>query len=459
MKKLTVTFILILLFGQTMHAETSTVRGKIINGKGMTIRLMAYGDQVSYLRETLASSQIGDDGMFNFSVENNTTKYVWLDLDFQHAELFIQPGQSYEIEIELKNLATSNAYYNRTSLPIKIVKDDADNLNLYIQDFNQLYNDFMLSYAENMRSRSSVTMFDTFIKAINLRFQNSKNQYFLDYIRYKTASMKLFLRLKSRDNIGLEYFTGQPVLFENIEYMDFFHLYFEKYFLAGGKYFSYNKTSDFINGTASSAEILDSLGYDPVLKDQELRELLLLDGLKDLYSVSGFNRNRIILLVDEIYMNSEYDNIRQLATNVLARLKRLQPGTPAPDFVLTGFEDGNTYQLADFKGKYVYLAFFESGSPACQSELGLISDIYEQFKNKVDFVAISVDKDPDKLADYLERADLPWLVLSCNNNLELLENYDAILYPYFVLINDKGQIVKCPAPSPSENIKKLLGSI
>jgi peroxiredoxin len=459
MKQFSVVFILILLFGLTLEAETSSVSGKIINGKGLTIRLMSYEDQVSYLRKTLTSAQLGEDGIFNFIVENNTTRYVWLDIEFHQAELFIQPGQSYEIEIELNNLYSSNSYYNRTSLPVKIVKDDADDLNLYIQDFNQLYNDFMLNYAENIRSRSSVSMFETFIKAIDLRFQNAKNPYFLDYIRYKTASMQLFLRMKSRDNIGFEYFTGKPVLYENIEYMDFFHLFFEKYFLAGGKYFNYNKTSDLVNGIASSGDILDSLAADPVMKDAELRELLLLDGLKDLYNVSGFNRKRIILLIDEIYANSTFAEIRKLAGNVMSRLKRLQPGSPAPDFVLSALNDGQKYQLTDFKGKYVYLAFFESGNPACQSELGLISDIYEEFKNKVDFVAVSVDKDKGKLIEYLDKADLPWLVLLYGGNLELLENYDAILYPHFILINDKGQIVKCPAPSPSENIKKLLGSI
>jgi peroxiredoxin len=459
LKKLTAAFILILLFGISLKAEISAVNGKVIYGKGLTVRLMAYSDQISYLRETLASVQIGEDEMFHFTIENNAVRYVWLDIEFQQAELFIQPGQSYEIEIELKNSSSSNSYYNRTSLPIKIVRDDVDNLNLYIQDFNQLYNDFMLNYAENVRSRSSVNMFDTFIKAINLRFQNSTNTYFKDYIHYKTASMQLFLRMKSRDNIGLEYFTGKPVLYENIEYMDFFHLFFEKYFLAGSKHFNYSKTSSLVNGNASSNDILDSLKADPVLKDAELRELLLLEGLKELYSVSGFNRNRITLLLDELYMNSNYAEIRKLATDVLARLQRLQPGSPAPDFILSGFNDGKKYQLADFKGKYVYMAFFESGNPACQSELGLVADIYDEYKNKVVFVAVSVDKDPGKLAEYLKKADLPWLVLLYGGNLQLLENYDAILYPHFILLNDKGQIVSCPAPSPSENIKKLFGSI
>jgi peroxiredoxin len=459
MKKIIATFILILLSGLTLRAEISTVSGRILNGKGLTIRLMTYSDQISYLRETLASTQIGEDEKFYFTIENNIIKYVWLDIEFHQAEMFIQPGQSYEIEIELKNLPLSTSYYNRTGLPIRIVKDDSNDLNLYIQDFNQLYNDFLLNYADNVRSHSSGSMFDTFVKAINLRFQNADNTYFMDYIRYKTASMQLFLRLKSRDNIGLEYFTGKPVLYENIEYMDFFHLFFEKYFLAGAKYINYNKTYELVNGNASSGDILDSLKADPVLKDVELRELLLLRGLKELYNVSGFKRNRIMSLAEEISVKGSSPEIRKIAEKLMIRLKRLQPGSPAPDFNLSGINNEKEYQLVDFRGKYIYLAFFESGNPACQSELGSIADIYEEFKDKVAFVAVSVDKDPGKLEAYLQKAELPWLVLQFGGSLELLENYDAITYPYFILVDDKGQIVSCPAPGPSENIKKLLGSI
>ena len=62
----------------------------------------------------------------------------------------------------------------------------------------------------------------------------------------------------------------------NLEYMDFFHLYFEKYFISADKYFNYNKTYDMINGGAASDDILDSLGIDPVLKDTELKRIVLL---------------------------------------------------------------------------------------------------------------------------------------------------------------------------------------
>ena len=133
-------------------------------------------------------------------------------------------------------------------------------------------------------------------------------------------------------------------------------------------------------------------------------------------------------------------------------------GQPAPDFSLPGISENKEFTLADFKGKFLYLAFFDSQNLASQSELGLINDIYEEYRNKVAFVAISVDKDMAALADYLNRAELPWTVLHYDGNLELLEQYDANTYPYFVLINDQGQIMRCPAPSPSENIQRLFSS-
>ena len=458
MRKAVLTFIFLLIAGLLLRSEPAVISGKVIHGKGFTIRLMTYNDQVSYLRKTLQSFLIPADEQFYFNVEINSVNYCWLDLEFQQVELFIQPGQSYEIEIELKDQSLSSSYYNRAGLPYKIIKDDDDHLNLSVQDFNQLYNDFLLNYSQKIRSGSSKSTYDNFIKAIDLRFQNTTNPFFVNYIRYKIASMQLFMRLKSRETIGQEYIAGQPVLYNHLEYMDFFHLFFEKYFLTVGKYVDYNKSYDLINGSASLPDILDSLKSDPVLVDAGVRELLLLDGLKELYNVSGFNRNRIITLINEMSINGSCYESRLLAANLLFRLNRLHPGTPAPGFALSSITSKEEYQLTDFSGKHIYLAFFDSQNPACQSELGMITGIYEEYRNKVAFVAISVDKDMRALTDYLKRAELPWLVLHYQGNLELLEQYDASTYPHFVLIDHKGRIARCPAPSPSENIQKVFDS-
>jgi peroxiredoxin len=456
MRKLFLLSVILLLFENILISGPVSISGKVINGKGMTIRLMTYSDQVSYLRETLQSAVIGEDELFSFTTETDSVKYCWLDVEFQQAELFIQSGQSYEIEIEIKYDPLSASYYNRSALPLKFIKDDDDRLNNSIQDFNQLYNDFLLNYSQNSRSGNSKSLYNNFLTAIDLRFQNEKNTFFLNYMKYKIASMQLFMRLKSRENIGLEYIADQPVLYNHLEYMDFFHLFFEKYFLTTGKYFTYNKSYDLINGTASASAILDSLQKDPVLKNLETRELLLLTGLKELYNVSGFKKNRVITLIEELKSEISDPGIAKLADNVVVRLKRLQPGSPAPDFALVGVEDGLEHKLSDYAGKKVYLAFFDSQNPASQSELGMINDIYDEFRNKVAFIAISVDQDRQALGEYLKAAELPWQILHYDGNIALLESYDASTFPYFILIGETGQVMRCPAPSPSENIVKLL---
>jgi hypothetical protein len=200
------------------------------------------------------------------------------------------------------------------------------------------------------------------------------------------------------------------------------------------------------------------LTADPVLHDIEVRELLLLDGLKELYNISGFKRNKVLALIKEMSLQGSTAESRMLAENLLEKLNRLQPGSPAPDFLLKAVGSEEELSLADFSGRLLYLAFFDSTNPASQSELGLAADFYDDYKDKVAFVAISVDKDIVQLTDYLGRAAIPWQVLHYAGDLNLLEDYDASSFPHFILIDDNGRVSRCPAPSPSENIQKLLDS-
>ena len=198
--------------GTLSWSAPASVSGRLINGKGYIIRLMTFSDQLTYLRQTLAKDTVGEDERFNLIVDINSIEYCWLDVEFQQVELFIQPGQNYELDIDLNNQSLSSSYYDRGKLPFKLTMDDTDHLNSSIQDFNQLYNDFLLNYSQKIREGGSKTAFDNFLKAIDLRFQNATNPYFLNYVKYKTASMQLFMRTKSRETIGSDYISSQPVL-------------------------------------------------------------------------------------------------------------------------------------------------------------------------------------------------------------------------------------------------------
>jgi hypothetical protein len=300
--------------------------------------------------------------------------------------------------------------------------------------------------------------FEAFRKAVQIRFQNADNTYLQSYIRYKAASMQMFLRIKGRDKLGLEFISGQPVLYENVEYNDFFHLFFEKYFIAGSKYFSFNKTFDLVNGPYPASAILDSLKVDPVLNDLQTRELLLISGLAELAQAQGFKKERVRQLIGELAAGAGFPENREIASNLLARIDRLQPGTPAPPLEGIDVLSSQKLTLDDFRGKKLYLAFFESQNPASQSELDLGGELIAKYGDRVNFIAVSVDKDLQKLRDYIRTSETKWRVVLHDGNPGSLEEYDATTFPHFVLIGPDGKMIRCPAPSPSENIRRMLDS-
>jgi hypothetical protein len=438
--------------------QKSTVSGTVAGGQGRIIRLMKYSDQVSYLRTTLDSDTVNADGAFHMECEPAETIHAWLDIDFQQADLFIQPGEEYSVAIDSARLSLTSSYFDRGQLPMEITDDDSDRLNLYIREFNELYNDYLLNYTGTSGPGSPSASFEAFRKAVQIRFQNAENPYLQSYIRYKSASMQMFLRIKGRDKLGLEFISGQPVLYENVEYMDFFHLYFEKYFIAGSKYFSFNKTFDLVNGPNPAATILDSLKVDPVLTDLQTRELLLISGLTELVRIQGFKKERVRQLIGELASGAVSRENREIASNLLARLDRLQPGTQAPPLEGIDVVSGQRLTLSDFQGRKLYLAFFESRNPASQSELDLGGELIAKYGERVNFVAVSVDKDPQKLRDYIKASGTKWRVILHDGNPGSLEDYDATTFPHFVLIGPDGKIIRCPAPSPSENIRRMLDS-
>lgn len=270
--------------------------------------------------------------------------------------------------------------------------------------------------------------------------------------------MEQFMKLKSRETLAREYLIGQQVLYNNVEYFYFFSQFFDKYLLAGNRYISYAQAEDMINENLPALQILDTLDQDPVLKDDYLKELVLLSSLKELSKTPGFKKPNILAVIGQIKDQSNYKSNREIASNLVQRINWLQPGTQAPEFILTG-TDGEVHRLSDFKGKYTYLGFFISQSPSCQVEIDQQSRLYDDFRDKVNFISISADQDINTLKDYTRKKNISWTVLHYDDDYDLLYRYDVRTFPIYLLIDPSGKIYCNPAPMPTENILQMLEGI
>jgi peroxiredoxin len=99
----------------------------------------------------------------------------------------------------------------------------------------------------------------------------------------------------------------------------------------------------------------------------------------------------------------------------------LRPGSVPPELELTAADgtktpfkdlDGNPISLAELKGKAVWINFFASWCPPCQSETPVLRDIADRYKDRgLAVVGISVQEtSADDVRAYAERYQLDYTI-------------------------------------------------
>lgn len=87
----------------------------------------------------------------------------------------------------------------------------------------------------------------------------------------------------------------------------------------------------------------------------------------------------------------------------------VEVGKTAPNFYLPD-PSGKTIQLADYKGKYVYLDFWASWCAPCVALLPDLKEVWTEYQNK-DFVVvgISFDSNQQTWKNYIASEQLNWV--------------------------------------------------
>lgn len=103
-------------------------------------------------------------------------------------------------------------------------------------------------------------------------------------------------------------------------------------------------------------------------------------------------------------------------------MKHLKIGDKAPDFTAKN-QDGETINLADFKGKKLVLFFYPKAStPGCTNEAKNLRDFYTEFKEK-GFEILGVSADSEKRQkNFCTKNELPYSLL-VDEDKKILNDY------------------------------------
>ncbi len=102
----------------------------------------------------------------------------------------------------------------------------------------------------------------------------------------------------------------------------------------------------------------------------------------------------------------------------------LKEGDKAPNF--SGIDqDGNTIDLADFKGKKLVLYFYpKDNTPGCTAESCNLRDNYSTFKSKgYEIVGVSAD-DATKHQKFIQKYELPFPLIA-DTDLKVIKAFDV----------------------------------
>ncbi len=452
-------FVIFCLFFFRSVATETTIEGHLSGGENLEIRLVTYADQITYAEQILDRTEIDSSGSFSLSADLKKTVIAFLDIEFFSSVIYLIPGEHYVLEWDSVSISDQfRPFYNKEQLPFRIISGDSLNLNSLISDFNYSYNYFILSHFEEIYKRHKKSLINDFSNQTARKYDSVTNDYFRNYITYKIASVDLAASSVAKQILFKKYVQNKPVLYENIEYMNFFNQFFLHYLTSGTRSIKRADLEAAINEDADFSALMDTLGKDTLLMNEVIRELVMLKGLRELYGNPDFVSKNILHILDQVEKTSKFPEHRIIAADIKEILTKLAKGTMAPDFTLLSLS-GDTVTLSQLRGKPVYLSFMTTWSYACLAEFDLMDKLYTEYKGKIVFLTVSLDKDINTIIRYKKEKGFDWTFLYNGTSYDLLKTYQVSTFPVFVLIGANGKILQYPAYKPSERIEDSFNSL
>lgn len=122
-------------------------------------------------------------------------------------------------------------------------------------------------------------------------------------------------------------------------------------------------------------------------------------------------------------------------------------GKPSPDFHAVD-ADGNSYSLANFRGKYVFIDLWATWCGPCQREMPYLKKLQASYEGKnIVFVSLSIDSDKAKWERWAKGEGTTGVQLHIGQGSKFQRDYGIGGIPHFILIGPDGskRIIGCPS--------------
>lgn len=449
-------FIILLSVSAYSFSGQVVVKGKAAFAPNELVRVIVYNDQFSHLEKTIASTKTDAWGVFSMEFNSESTNFAFLAVGLKKGEFYLKPGSTYVFNV-LQDTSEPGSIFDEIPLQFELNATDGG-LNDAIGRFNENYNRFVYENANRIYKSRDKSLIDDFGKSALEQASKLQDAYFSDYVRYTLASLEWVSTKMSAEDIITAYFVNRQILYDNIQYTDFFAEFFKSY-LGNSSFYSYDAVNAAINRSGSYASFDLLLVQDTLLaKDRQVRELAAVQILSRRFYNPDISQKKVLDIFADLGKNSNFPEIQKVALNYIKKLQHLNYGQPAPGFSLPD-QQGKLLSLKQFEGKFVLLNFVKSNCQICLSQFQSINEIVEPLQGKWQVLTLVYGHDYEKVASYAAERKFVWPFLRLDGDILLLEKYNIRTYPSYVLLNPDGSIAMATAPMPDEMLDLYMNKL
>jgi peroxiredoxin len=438
-------------------AQNVTIKGIAPTHKGKEISVYLYDDLITQSQTLQSSDTVDTRGNFELSLSIRSTQIALIKTDNLTGIIYIQPNFMYGIVFPEKDSLRFNAGGTEQNVNL-IINGDSTELNARIIDFNNCFDSFWEKNYKAFVTKQIHQKLDSFQLQINKRYEKVKLSYFKTYVDYTFASFNENTG-RHHSYLAKRYLLDKPINYGNYEYMNFFNQYFKQYLQKQSDTKNGNFILDAINEQGEYKHLNELLKGDPILKNDTLRELVVLKSLADLYFAPHFKKEKIKQMLEQLQGSTTISEHKIIVFDVLRNINNMRVGQLAPIFTLRNIKR-DTISLTDFKARYTYLDFFATWCTDCLQELKKQEQLFRKYGDKVMFVSVCTDDDTVAFKNFVKQNPAyKWTFLYGGKNKKLAEQYNIKSLPVYYFISPDGYLLQSPALKPDEGIEFKFNQI
>ena len=426
--------------------------GSVPNYANQEVRFVVLSDYITNKEIEISRTTTDSSGFFKTELDLKIITKLFIKTAISQAFLFAEPDSTYQVQLTEPDSTAFQTLGSEPQVSLLFLNAKSAALNQQIIAFENLLTEF---YAQNniyfATPRVLQKQLTSFKKEVlQTQFLNP-SPFLASYIECSIAPIEE-AAFQNPTHQFLTYFNG-PIQYNHPVYMGYFSAFYKQYL----KRLSLKKSGESlfadINTMHSYSTAMSTmLKADTLLKNDTLRELILICGLNEWYYQKDCNRQNIALIMNYIALKGLGQHNRNIAKNRVESINALEYGSAAPEIVLN---HPKYKSLADLKGNYIYINFWADWNSESLQELKYIQKLEQKYGHRIQFISVACSDKTENEMKYFKNNKYTWISLA-DDNKAIRNAYHVKNIPYYILIDTDGDILKANASAPSNNLENYI---